>query len=166
LLPADLDGMNIRHHGDFRLGQILIVRDDIMIIDFEGDPRQPLAERRGKAPAARDVAGLLRSIDYSVAVALERALKGAADEQGRLAAALSDWRAKTAAAFVAGYNEIMVGQRLWPADAHAARELLNFFVLEKAFSEVEHELSRRSEWLRVPLSAILRILSEPANEAA
>jgi maltose alpha-D-glucosyltransferase/alpha-amylase len=145
---------------------MLIVKDDIMIVDFEGEPRRPLAERRRKAPAARDVAGLVRSIDYSVAAALERALKGAVDEQGRLAAALSDWRAKATAAFVAGYDEIMSGQRLWPANPRAARGLLSFFVLEKAFSEVEYELSRRSDGLRVPLKAIIRILSEPANEAA
>ena len=39
LLPSDIGGLNIRHHGDFRLGQTLIVKDDIFIIDFDGDPR-------------------------------------------------------------------------------------------------------------------------------
>jgi maltose alpha-D-glucosyltransferase/alpha-amylase len=166
LLPANLDGFNIRHHGDFRLSQILIVKDDVVIIDFEGDPRQPLAERRRKAPAARDVAGLIRSIDYSVTAALERALKGTVDEQGKLAAALSNWRAGATEAFLAGYNEMIAGQRLWPADPRTAQRLLGFFLLEKALGELEYELSRRSEGLRVPLSAVLRILSEPADEAA
>ena len=40
LLPPDIDGLNIRHHGDFHLGQMLIVKDDIFIIDFEGEPRR------------------------------------------------------------------------------------------------------------------------------
>ena len=92
LLPPDIGGLNIRHHGDFHLGQMLIVKDDIFIIDFEGEPRRSLAERRRKAPAARDVAGLIRSIDYSATAALERALNVAPDEQGKLAAALSEWR--------------------------------------------------------------------------
>ena len=87
-MPPDIDGLNIRHHGDFHLGQMLIVKDDIFIIDFEGEPRRPLDERRRKAPAARDVAGLIRSIDYSATAALERALKVAPDEQGKLGAAL------------------------------------------------------------------------------
>ena len=36
LLPREIDGFNIRHHGDFHLGQMLIVKDDIFIIDFDG----------------------------------------------------------------------------------------------------------------------------------
>ena len=88
LLPSDIGGLNIRHHGDFRLGQTLIVKDDIFIIDFDGDPRLPLADKRRKLPAARDVAGLIRSIDLSVNAALNRAISGGSDEQGRLTAAL------------------------------------------------------------------------------
>ena len=90
LLPRGIDGLNIRQHGDFHLGQMLIVKDDIFIIDFEGEPRRSVAERRRKAPAARDVASLIRSIDYSATSALERSLELAHDEHGRLSAALDD----------------------------------------------------------------------------
>jgi maltose alpha-D-glucosyltransferase/alpha-amylase len=166
LLPADIDGLNIRHHGDFHLGQILIVRDDVFIIDFEGEPRRPLEERRRKAPAARDVAGLIRSIDYSATAALGRALKVAPDEQGRLGAALAEWRDRSTDAFLAAYREIMTNARLWPADPKAAEQMLNFFLLEKAFYEIEYELAHRPDWLRVPLTGMLRILSQQPNEAA
>jgi maltose alpha-D-glucosyltransferase/alpha-amylase len=166
LLPKDIDGQAIRLHGDFRLGQLLIAKDDIFIIDFEGEPRRPVSERRRKAPAARDVAGLIRSIDYSVTAALERALKVAADEQGKLAAALSDWRERSVAAFLAGYRDAMTNLRLWPADPHAADAMLKFFLLEKAFDEIEYELAQRTDWLRIPLTGVLRILSEPASEAS
>jgi maltose alpha-D-glucosyltransferase/alpha-amylase len=166
LLPRDIDGLNIRHHGDFHLGQLLIVKDDIFIIDFEGEPRRPLAERRRKAPAARDAAGLIRSIDYSVTAALERALKIAPDEHGKLATALGQWRDRSTDAFLAGYREAMTNQLLWPADPHAATDLLNFFLLEKTFYELEYELSHRPDWLRVPLTGMLRILSEPASVAS
>ena len=57
--------MKIRHHGDFHLGQVLIAKDDAYILDFEGEPRRTLEERRAKAPPARDVAGFIRSIDYA-----------------------------------------------------------------------------------------------------
>src|ERR1700721_2886550 len=129
LLPPDIDGLNIRHHGDFHLGQMLIVKDDIFIIDFEGEPRRTLGERRRKAPAARDVAGLIRSIDYSATPALERALR-VAPEEGRLAAALAEWRDRASAAFLAAYREAMTNQRLWPADPQDAERVLNFFLIE------------------------------------
>jgi maltose alpha-D-glucosyltransferase/alpha-amylase len=166
LLPPDVDGLNIRHHGDFHLGQILIVKDDIFIIDFEGEPRRPLSERRRKAPAARDVAGLIRSIDYSATAALERALKVAPDENGKLGAALAEWRERAAAAFLAAYREIMTNQRLWPADPLAAEQMLNFFLLEKAVYEIEYELAHRPDWLRVPLTGMIRILSQQQTEEA
>src|SRR6185503_8203707 len=96
LLSPSSAYLKIRHHGDFHLGQMLIVKDDIFIIDFEGEPRRSLHERRRKAPAARDVAGLIRSIDYSATAALQRALKVAPDDQGKLGAALSEWRDRAA----------------------------------------------------------------------
>jgi maltose alpha-D-glucosyltransferase / alpha-amylase len=166
LLPRHIDGLNIRHHGDFHLGQMLIVKDDIFIIDFEGEPRRTLAERRGKAPAARDAAGLIRSIDYSATAALERALKVAPDEDGKLAAALAEWRDRSVAAFLGAYRETMTDQRLWPADPNAAERMLDFFLLEKAIYEIEYELAHRPDWLRVPLTGMLRILSHHTNEAS
>jgi maltose alpha-D-glucosyltransferase/alpha-amylase len=166
LLPPDLGGLKIRHHGDLHLGQILVANDDIFIIDFEGEPRRPLCERRRKGPAARDVAGLIRSIDYSATAALERALKIVADEQGKLGLALADWRDRSAAVFLAAYRENMTNAPLWPNDPHAAAQMLNFFLLEKVFYEIEYELSHRPDWLRVPLMGMLRILSLPVNEAS
>ena len=81
LLPHEIGVVKIRHHGDFHLGQMLIVKDDVFIIDFEGEPRRALAERRRKAPAARDVAGLIRSIDYSTTAALFNAVNLTPEER-------------------------------------------------------------------------------------
>jgi maltose alpha-D-glucosyltransferase / alpha-amylase len=166
LLPHDVDGLNIRLHGDFHLGQILIVKDDIFIVDFDGDERLSLAERRRKAPAARDIAGFLRSIDCSVRMALERALRRAPDDHGRLSAALSDWRDHAAAAFLAGYREIGTNRRLWPADPHRVEAMLRFFMLEKAVTEIEYELAHRPDWLRIALSNLLHVISLPASESS
>jgi maltose alpha-D-glucosyltransferase/alpha-amylase len=166
LLPREIDGFNIRHHGDFHLGQMLIVKDDIFIIDFDGAPGRSLTERRRKAPAARDVAGFLRSIDYSATAALERTLKVAHDEQGKLAAALTEWRDRATEAFLGTYREAMAQQRLWPTEPKASEGLLNFFLLEKAFHEVEYELSHRPDWLRVPLTGMIRILWQQSLEAS
>jgi maltose alpha-D-glucosyltransferase / alpha-amylase len=159
LLPATIQTMKIRHHGDFHLGQMLIVKDDVFIIDFEGEPRRSIEDRRRKAPAARDVAGLIRSIDYSATAALERALKSAPDEQDRLAPALAGWREHSVAAFLSAYWQSLSDTRLWPRSPEDAERLLDFFLLEKAFYEIEYELAHRPDWLRVPLAGTWRILS-------
>jgi len=166
LLPASLDAMKIRHHGDFHLGQMLIVRDDVFIIDFEGEPRRSVTDRRRKAPAARDVAGLIRSIDYSATAALERAFKQAPDEHGRLAPALDRWCEHSVAAFWRAYREHLRDARLWPGAADDADRLLDFFLLEKAFYEIDYELAHRPDWLRVPLRGTLRILNRPEGSPA
>jgi maltose alpha-D-glucosyltransferase/alpha-amylase len=166
LLPPGIDGLNIRLHGDFELSQMLIVKDDIFIIDFEGDPRRTLPERRRKAPAARDVAGLVRSIDYSTTAALERVLQVAPDEQGKLGRALGEWRDRATTAFLAAYRETIAHRRLWPADPEAAERMLTFFLLEKAFQEIEYDLAYRPDWLRIPLTGMLRILAQQPHEAA
>jgi maltose alpha-D-glucosyltransferase / alpha-amylase len=164
LLPPPEQIFNIRHHGDFHLGQILIVKEDIFIIDFEGEPRRTLPERRMKAPAARDVAGLIRSIDYSVKAALERSLKVKADDNGQLQAALTLWRDESVQSFLAAYRAAMTDARLWPSDSSAANNVLQFFLLEKAFYEIEYELAHRPDWLRVALSGALRVLGEGVRE--
>ena len=166
LLPETVDAMKIRHHGDFHLGQMLIVKDDVAIIDFEGEPRRSIEDRRRKAPAARDVAGLIRSIDYSATAALQRALKSAPDEHGRLVRALEDWREHSVAAFTAAYRASLSDGRLWPQSPEAADRLLDFFLLEKAFYEIEYELAHRPDWLRVPLAGTWRVLSARLDAAA
>ena len=69
-------------------------------------------------------------------------------------------------AFLAAYREAMTNPKLWPADRHAAEQMLNFFLLEKAFYEIEYELAHRPDWLRVPLTGVLRILSRQTNETS
>jgi maltose alpha-D-glucosyltransferase/alpha-amylase len=163
LLPDHIEAMKIRHHGDFHLGQMLIVKDDVYIIDYEGEPRRTMEERRRKAPAARDVAGLIRSIDYSVMAALERAIQTAPDEHGRLSPALDGWRERATASVLAAYRENLADDRLWPNDPEQAAGMLDFFLLEKAFYEIGYELAHRPHWLRVPLAGTLRILSRNNN---
>src|SRR5262245_52001538 len=166
LLPEQIEALKIRHHGDFHLGQMLIVKDDVYIIDFEGEPRRGLSDRRRKAAAARDVAGLIRSVDYSATAALERALQAGPDEHGKIAAALDDWRTHAVSTFLSAYHERLGAVPLWPRDRGAADRLLDFFLLEKAFYEIEYELAHRPDWVRVPLKGALRTLLRHAGVTA
>ncbi len=166
LFPAETDGLNLRIHGDFHLGRSLIVKDDIFITGFEGNLRLPISERRRKAPAARDVAGLIWSIEDSSHAALERALKLAPDEHGRLGAALAEWVKRATAAFLAAYREAMTDQSIWPADRLSIRGILDFFLLEKAVGMLETDWAQRPEGAHLALAQAARILSQPVHEAA
>jgi maltose alpha-D-glucosyltransferase/alpha-amylase len=157
LLPSAIGAVKIRHHGDFHLGQVLVAKDDAFILDFEGEPGRSLAERRSKAPAARDVAGLIRSIDYSTTAALSNATNLSPEERSILTPKLKLWRDKAADEFWTACRAA-TDPALWPSDPAQAQNLLDFFLLEKAFYEMEYELMNRPAWLHVPLDGTWRIL--------
>jgi maltose alpha-D-glucosyltransferase/alpha-amylase len=158
LLPAEVDADKIRHHGDLHLGQILIVKDDAYIIDFEGEPHRPARERLAKAPSARDVAGMVRSLDYAATSALHRIVKVRPEECVKLEAFLDEWRSHATAAFYAGVRDSAGQDRLWPQQEEAARQLLQFFVAEKAIHEIGYDLANRPDWAAVPVAGAYRAL--------
>jgi maltose alpha-D-glucosyltransferase / alpha-amylase len=162
LLPASIDAPKARHHGDFHLGQILIVKDDVFVLDFEGEPRRSVQERRRKMPAARDIAGLIRSIDYATTAALGRVIPVSAEDHARLERALDHWRERSIEAFLAAYRGVTGVAALWPEEEAVGERLLEFFKLEKLVYEIGYELTNRPDWVRVPLAAASRILFPPS----
>jgi predicted trehalose synthase len=141
-------GRRIRHHGDFHLGQALWSGDDWVVIDFEGEPARPVAERRGKRLPLRDVAGMLRSISYAAWVArLDRGTE-----------VPESWETDARSAFLDGYQEVVEPLRLLPALRETTRDLLHLFELEKAVYELRYELDHRPEWARIPAAGIAALL--------
>jgi maltose alpha-D-glucosyltransferase / alpha-amylase len=158
LLPPTVDANKIRHHGDLHLGQVLIVKDDAFIIGFEGDPtREPLAPR-GKAPAARDVAAIISSLDYAATDALARAVKNSPEGTARLTAALGAWQRQAVKTLVASVREASGDSRLWPGDPTVVDRLLRFFIVEKAVGEIGHKLKTRPDRVHVPVAALWQTL--------
>ena len=158
---ASFGGLKIRHHGDFHLGQVLIAKDDAFILDFEGEPRRTLEERRAKAPPARDVAGFMRSIDYAMSAAIVRAPDLNLEDRAALSQRLRGWAEHMSNVYWENYREAVGGDsRLWPADETQPRRLLDRFLLEKAMYEIEYELTNRPDWVHIPLEATLRILEQ------
>ncbi|MDQ3443604.1 MAG: hypothetical protein M3490_08360 [Chloroflexota bacterium] len=149
---ALLGTLQTRVHGDYHLGQVLRVGDDFVIIDFEGEPSRPMNERRQTHSPLKDVAGMLRSIDYAVATATQLSTSTSPRD-------LFAWREDAERAFIDGYLGV-VGretQALVPADPQAFAEALDIFMIEKALYEVRYELDNRPDWLEIPFGALRRI---------
>ena len=146
----------IRHHGDFHLGQTLYCprAGDWMIIDFEGEPLRPLEERRRKHAAPRDVAGLLRSIDYAAASTRAPALP------------LRDWQADAARAFVEGYRFAAGAAPFLPESDSAFRDVVAVFELEKAAYEVVYEANNRPDWIAIPRRGLATAVTRLGRSAA
>ncbi len=158
LLPRTIDVDKVRQHGDLHLGQVLIVKDDVHIVDFEGEPERPYHDRRRKYPSARDAAGLVRSLDYAATDALHRIVETAVEDPEPLLRALDSWRNAATDAFLVSMRNTAGASRLWPQDVAMADRLLRFFVLEKAVYEVGYEFANRPDWVHVPLSGLWRTL--------
>ncbi|MET7290444.1 maltokinase [Streptomyces sp. NPDC005573] len=140
-----------RVHGDLHLGQCLRSPSGDggdapdgggtwSLIDFEGEPARPLAERRMPQPPERDVAGMLRSFDYAARSAAPPA---------------PAWADTCRAAYCSGYAEVS------GTDPRTDPVLLRAFETDKAVYEVVYEARHRPDWLAVPLAAVHRLAAAP-----
>jgi maltose alpha-D-glucosyltransferase/alpha-amylase len=149
----------IRIHGDYHLGQVLWVDNDFVILDFEGEPARTVEDRRQKASALRDVAGMLRSYHYAAYAGLFAFTRERPDDFARLEPWADLWHQWAAAAFLRGYRQAAGRARFVPGDPAAFAGLLDGFVLGKAFYELAYELNNRPDWVRIPLRGILALIA-------
>ncbi|MFN2477745.1 MAG: aminoglycoside phosphotransferase [Pseudonocardiaceae bacterium] len=137
-------------HGDLHLGQVLRSVTGWVMIDFEGEPMVPLAARFAPASVLRDVAAMVRSLDY----AANHLPLGETDSEQRAAVALA-WSTRNQDAFCDGYAQVA-------PDPRKQAVLLRAFELDKAVYEVAYEHGNRPLWLPIPLAAIARLTAAHA----
>jgi maltose alpha-D-glucosyltransferase / alpha-amylase len=162
-----LNTMRIRIHGDYRLDQVLDTGRDFMIIDFEGDPRRPLSERRIKRSPLEDVASMLDSCYHAAHGALFGEAPGVIPQPENLDALeawAKFWFRWVARTFVRAYKDTMehgpTTRALLPSDQNHFRKLLIMFLLDQSFRSISEALAESPERIRIPAHAILELLEQ------
>jgi maltose alpha-D-glucosyltransferase/alpha-amylase len=135
------------------------VKNDFFIIDFEGEPARPLADRRRKSSPLRDVAGMIRSFDYASFTAVRQLAEARPAAEQRMLELAEAWRQRAVDGFRAAYRKAMRGCAAYPTNKNQGRRMMAFFTLEKAIYEVSYELANRPGWVDIPLRGVLGILA-------
>ncbi len=153
---VDDPGRAIRIHGDLHLGQVLLADTGWFVLDFEGEPVRPLAERSLASSPLRDVAGMVRSFHYASRTALAERGRDLDPELVELA---DEWGVRAVDAYLSGYRHVEGVEALIPA-AEADRDLVLWaFTLDKAVYEVLYELAHRPDWAGIPAAAVRTLVT-------
>jgi maltose alpha-D-glucosyltransferase/alpha-amylase len=147
-----------RVHGDYHLGQVLWSEGDFYLLDFEGEPARPLAQRRQKQSPLKDVAGMLRSFSYAAYAALFTRTTSRPADFPRLEPWARHWQTWASAAFLKGFFDVAGGATFLPGELTQRDALLRLFMLDKALYELNYELNTRPDWVRIPLWGIFDLL--------
>jgi maltose alpha-D-glucosyltransferase / alpha-amylase len=157
-VSSSFRAQRIRIHGDYHLGQVLRVKTDFVILDFEGEPARSLAYRRSKQSPLKDVAGMVRSFSYAAYASLIGYIARHPGDFARLEPWAQLWERAVSAEFLRAYRQTVANADFVPPSAEDFRTLLNVFLLDKVLYEVLYELNNRPAWIRIPLMGILSLV--------
>ena len=156
VLQVEDPGVGLRIHGDLHLGQLLLADAGWFVLDFEGEPVRPMAERLAASSPLRDVAGLVRSLHYAARTALTERGR---DVDPELVDLVDQWEARAVEAYLAGYRHVEGIEALLPASEGDRSTVLRVFELDKAVYEIGYELAHRPDLVGIPASAVRRALA-------
>jgi maltose alpha-D-glucosyltransferase/alpha-amylase len=162
ILAAPLHGKRIRCHGDFHLEEVLFTGKDFIFIDFEGQADRPAGERRIKRSPLRDVVGMIRSFDYISTMALFRQIElGALQEQDlpTLEPWSRSWYRWVSSIYLKSYIKSVGESGLLPLGRNQLAVLMEVHLIEKLLQEACYEMEKRPHLLRIPLHALIELLS-------
>jgi maltose alpha-D-glucosyltransferase/alpha-amylase len=167
LAAQGIGSLLTRIHGDLHLGQALVSHGDVYFIDFEGEPRRDLSQRRAKSHPLRDVAGMLRSFDYAAAMAVAAGGAGQSDAAVlRKRHIIEHFRQISERQFLSSYQQVIAEQSGAPPQPAVNAALLHLFLLDRVAYEICYEAANRPSWLSTPLRGLAALVKRFSDGAA
>ncbi|MFD2522679.1 putative maltokinase [Emticicia soli] len=160
ILTRPLSSFRTRIHGDYHLGQILATNDDLVIIDFEGEPESSITERKIKHSPLKDVAGMIRSYHYAVSAKLFNSAETSNTDAIVLQRAADRWYKLIKDTYLEEYLSMFGSPHPLFKDPNEVNYLLLFHLLEKAIYELGYEVNYRPTWVKIPLKGIVEVINE------
>ena len=137
-------------HGDLHVGQVLRWAGGYAVNDFDGNPVLPARERRADQPVARDVAGMLQSLDHVGRVAVRHA----PDADVEL---VETWIREARQRFLETYRGILHDHE---QGGLLDERLLLPFAVEQECREYVYAARHLPRWLYVPDAALPALLPD------
>lgn len=160
VLTRPLFSYRTRIHGDYHLGQVLVTENDLIIIDFEGEPESTISERKIKHSPLKDVAGMIRSYHYAVSAKLYNSSETSEIDELQLQRAADRWYKLIKDTYLEEYLSVFGSPHPLFKDNNEINYLLLFHLLEKAVYEIGYEVNYRPSWVKIPLKGIAEVLVE------
>jgi len=169
LIEQSFDAGCIRVHGDCQLNQILWTGRDFVFLDFTGDVRLPVSERRFKRSPLTDVARLLRSFHHAAYAGFHHQVElGAIAHENlpKFEPWVRHWNRTVSRAFLQAYTEQVRPSALLPNDEGKLRQLLLAYILHEVMAELGRELRQHPDNTRAPLNAIIYLTEDQIPQEA
>ena len=155
-----LDAVKLRIHGNYHLGQLLLTGKDIVITDFGGDPYKTYSERRLKRSPLRDVTYMMRSFYYTAYEGILRNNHLPNDQLKKLVPFSRLWAHYVTGFFLKAYLDGVQGKSFVPEATEDLQMMLQIYLLEKAITDLNHEVKYAPDWAVVPLRIIQSLLQQ------
>jgi len=146
----------MRIHGDLHLYQILVSDKNVYFTDFEGEPYKFPGNKLEKEMPERDLAALIRSIDYTAIMALQLIYGSSVkDSLDLLSNEILDWEYNSSKEILKEYINAVSEPIRENIDQLGIS--LPFWLFERATYEIVYEMIAKTGYYAIPMSAIIRM---------
>ena len=169
LIETNFSARRIRIHGDCHLGQVLWTGRDFVFLDFEGDVKVPISERRIKRSPMQDVARMVRSFHHAAYAGFHQQVELgviARENLSKFEPWVRHWNLAVSRAFLQAYCLGLEKSEILPSEPEQLRTMLLAYLLNQVMDELGWELRRGSDNVRASLQAIIYLTEEPLRRPA